>query len=61
MKTTTFTGQESGRELLSIRRDIIRERRIKKASLLTGSYRCADTVQDAVILPFPSPEFPKIA
>lgn len=59
MYTTTYlTGQESSRELLNLRRERIRERRLRQASRLTGTilrlYPAPDTGTEA-------PDYPRIA
>lgn len=56
----TITGAESTAELLDIRRERIRDRRLRKASRMAG-ISSADATQNAVIIDFPVPEFPKIA
>lgn len=58
MKTTIhLTGQESTQDLHSLRRDRIRERRIRKASLVNP----VQAASAAEIITFPVPEFPRIA
>ncbi|MBR1533066.1 MAG: hypothetical protein IJ639_01765 [Ruminococcus sp.] len=57
----TITGQESRDELLGIRRDRIREKRIRKASRLTGTILPVHAADAAVIIEFPESEFPRIA
>ena len=56
----TITGAESTAELLDIRRERIRDRRLRKASRMAG-ISSVDAIQNAVIIDFPVPEFPKIA
>ncbi len=56
----TITGAESTAELLDIRRERIRDRRLRKASRMAG-ISSVDATQNAVIIDFPVPEFPKIA
>ncbi|MBQ9247675.1 MAG: hypothetical protein IJ171_03720 [Ruminococcus sp.] len=55
-----ITGAESTAELLELRRDRIRNRRLRKASCIAG-VSSADAEQNAVIIEFPTPDFPKIA
>lgn len=57
---TTITGAESTAELLKLRRERIRHRRLRQAALAEGVVS-ADAVQNAVIIEFPIPDFPKIA
>ncbi len=56
----TITGAESTAELLDIRRERIRDRRLRKASRMAG-ISSVDATQNAFIIDFPVPEFPKIA
>lgn len=56
----TITGAESTAELLDIRRERIRDRRLRKASRMAG-ISSVDATQNAVIIDFPVPEFPRIA
>ena len=56
----TITGAESTADLLDIRRERIRDRRLRKASRMAG-ISSVDATQNAVIIDFPVPEFPKIA
>lgn len=59
--TQSLSGQESGYELLNLRRTHIRERRIRKASRVIGSILPLHAAPAAKIIEFPSPEFPHIA
>lgn len=59
--TPYITGQESTQELLDIRRDRVRERRLRKASRMTGTILTVNTAHTAEIIEFPEPDFPRIA
>lgn len=59
MTSTNLTGQENTRELLSLRRGRIRERRMKQASLLAGSPLREAHITE--IIPFPAPDYPRTA
>ena len=60
MKSTLqLTGTESTYDLHDLRRERVRERRIRKASLMLGVILPVNTA--AEIIDFPSPESPRIA
>ena len=59
MTDILLTGQESTRELLTLRRDRKHERRIRQAAVLTDAGH--QGAERGRILPFPAPEYPRIA
>ena len=56
-----LSGQENGSDLLDLRRELIKERRIRKASRIVGSVLPVKAAPAADVIEFPSPEFPRIA
>ena len=62
MKSTLqLTGTESTYDLHDLRRERVRERRIRKASLMQGVILPVNTAAKAELIDFPSPESPRIA
>ena len=62
MKSTLqLTGTESTYDLHDLRRERVRERRIRKASLMMGVILPVNTAAKDEIIDFPSPESPRIA
>ena len=62
MKSTLqLTGTESTYDLHDLRRERVRERRIRKASLMMGVILPVNTAAKDEIIDFPSPGSPRIA